>query len=266
MYFSGKARPVATATSVAVLRAFAPSSQFVDGMFARIAGGSTYEWNSSSSAADNGTTVIKPNDVSGNGRWVIAAGAGSQGSQGFQGVQGAQGFQGATGSQGLQGAQGFQGLQGAQGLQGSQGFQGNQGFQGANDQPVGVGTLTFASGTTADVTAFTVPASPTGTNRFICTFMVIRLDVAIVGAGNVVVRGGTTTGGNELLVDSANWTSGTAVGTAVGLSIADLGASFTAAKGYTFDADAGTTFKARATSGTVSAGSAKVYVYGCFLP
>lgn len=272
-YFTGKARPVATpGTTVALLRAFGPATEFVDGMLARVAFGSSYEWKSTESAADNGTTIIKPNDVSGNGRWVIAAGAGAQGAQGFQGLQGAQGLQGSTGAQGLQGAagaagaQGAQGFQGLQGAQGAQGSQGNQGFQGANDQPVGSTTLTFASGTTADVTAYTVPASPTGTKRFVCTFMVIRLDVAIVGAGTVVVRGGTTTGGNDLLVDSTAWSSGTAVGTAVGLILADLGTAFPVNAGYIFATDAGTTFKARATSGTISAGSAKVYVFGFFMP
>lgn len=249
-----KARQVITATSVANLRTGVPSSQLVDGQLARVASGSSYEWNSSSASADNGTTVIKPTDVSGNGRWVLLTGGGAQGSQG---TAGAQGFQGATGAQGAQGFQGFQGSTGA------------QGFQGANDQPIASATLTFnTSNGTADVTAYTVPASPSGSNRFVCTFMVIRLDVAITGGGNVVVRGGTTTGGNELLVDSAAWTSGTSVGTAVGLSIADLGASFPASAGYIFAAAASTTFKARATTagGGISGGSAKVYVYGYFLP
>jgi hypothetical protein len=256
-YFSGtgSARAPLAVTSVANLRTMGPASQFVDGMQARISGSSSFEWSSSSSAADNGTTVIKPTAVSGNGRWLVLAGSGTQG---FQGVQGSAGAQGAQGSAGAQGAQG------------SQGSQGSQGFQGANEQPiVAATTLTFnTSNGTADVTAYTVPASPSGTNRFVATHVVIRLDVAITGGGNVVVRAGTSTGGNELLVDSAAWTSGTAVGTSIGLSIADLGTSFPASSGYEAALAASATVKARATTagGGISGGSAKVYVYGYVLP
>lgn len=136
-------------------------------------------------------------------------------------------------------------------------------------QPIASIVLTFSiANGTADVTAYTVPASPSGTNRFVATFMVIRLSTAITGAGNVVVRAGTTTGGNDLLTDSAAWTNATAVGTAIGLSIADLGTAFPASAGYTAALAAAATLKARATTagGGVTAGAATVYVYGFALP
>jgi hypothetical protein len=126
-------------------------------------------------------------------------------------------------------------------------------------------TLTFSTGAgTADVTAYTVPASPSGTKRFKLYLMIVRLTVAITGGGTVVIRAGTTTGGNDLLVDSATWNSGTAVGTEVGVAIADLGTAFTAAKGYIAELDASATAKARATTagGGISGGAAAVYVYG----
>lgn len=252
-YFTIPARQVFAATTVAVLRTGGPASQFVDGMVAKVAGGSLYEWNSTSAASDNGTTVIKPTAVGGAGRWLLIAGGG--GTQGFQGAQGQTGFQGA---------------QGAQGVQGSQGSVGSQGFQGANELPIVPGTiLTFNTSIgTADVTAYTVPAAPAGINRFTDTFVIIRLETAIVGAGTVVVRAGTTTGGNDLLVDSVAWTSATPVGTAVGFSIADLGTAFLAANGYNVQLAASATVKARATTAgaVITGGSAKVSVYGYVTP
>jgi hypothetical protein len=133
-------------------------------------------------------------------------------------------------------------------------------------QPVALATLlTFSTGAgTADVTAYTVPASPSGSNRFIVTLMTITLETAITGSGTVVVRGGTITGGNELLVDSATWNSSTPVGTAVGVPISDLGTSFPASAGYMAALAASATVKARATTGGggISAGAAKVRVWG----
>jgi hypothetical protein len=248
---TGAARAVLAATSVANLRTLGPYQQFAAGMISRVQGTASFEWDPASVAADNGTTIIKPTAVSGAGRWLLLAGSGTQG------------FQGSQGSAGVQGAQGLTGAQGAQG------FQGNQGFQGANEQPiVGATTLTFSSTAgSVDVTAYTVPASPSGNVRFVVTHVLVRLDVAITGGGSVVVRAGTTTGGNDLLVDSASWTSGTAAGTTVGLSIADLGTAFLAANGYEAALAASATVKARATTtGTISGGSAKVYVYGYVLP
>lgn len=139
----------------------------------------------------------------------------------------------------------------------------------ASGAPIAHGTLTFnTSNGTADLTVYTVPASPSGNARFILTYILVRLKTAITGGGNVVVRAGTTTGGNELLVDSAAWTSGTAAGTMIGLDISGLGASFTSANGYAYSAAASATFKVRATTagGGISGGDAECYVYGYFLP
>lgn len=66
-----------TFTSVALLRAWPTVGQSggfirVDDDLAVILGNpnAAYRWNSLSVAADNGTTVIKPNDIVANGRWV----------------------------------------------------------------------------------------------------------------------------------------------------------------------------------------------------
>ncbi len=65
------------ATSVAALRAFvtqgAAGSAMHDDKLASLTVTSVttgYRWNSQSVAADNGTTVVKPDDVSANGRWL----------------------------------------------------------------------------------------------------------------------------------------------------------------------------------------------------
>lgn len=251
---TGSARPIITATSVVNLRTMGPSTNFVDGQQAKVAGGSQYEWSSSSSAADNGTSIIKPNDVGvGNGRWLLIAGGG--------GTQGFQGFQGATG---LQGAQGAQGASGGAGAQGNQGF---QGVTGASTQPVQSTACAFsASIGNQDTVAYTVPASPTGAGRFVLTHIVIRLTTAITGSGTVTVRCGTTVGGNDILVDAA-WTSATAVGTQIGISIADLGTGMLAANGYELALAASATVNVRAatSSATISSGAATAYLYGYFI-
>ncbi len=136
-------------------------------------------------------------------------------------------------------------------------------------QPIASSVLTFStSAGTADSTVFTVPASPSGTNRLTLVFVEIRLSTAITGGGTVVLRAGTTTGGNDLLVDSSSWTSATAAGTVYGNSIADLGTAHTAAHRYWAFLDAGSTIKVRATTGGggISGGAATCYVYGAFAP
>lgn len=151
LYYSDTTVPLVTGTTPAQIRAAGPSSLFKSGMFARLAGVSTFEWFPSSTAADNGVDVLKPDDLAPTdpGRWLLSAagsqgaqgGPGTQGSQGGAGAQGASGMQGppgtpggpqgAQGLQGLQGRQGFQGFQGAQGIQGNQGLQGSIGNQGS---------------------------------------------------------------------------------------------------------------------------------------
>lgn len=130
--------------------------------------------------------------------------------------------------------------------------------------------LTFnTSNGTADATAFTVPASPTGSKRFCLTDIILRIETAITGSGNVVLRAGTATGTNELLVDSAAYTSGTGTaGVIYGDDLSALGTGFPIGKGYKHFADAGETFKVRATTagGGISGGTARIYIYGYFLP
>lgn len=140
---------------------------------------------------------------------------------------------------------------------------------GVNAQPITPNAPTVTFQTTAgsvDLLAYTVPSSPTGPGRFVLTFVVVRLKTAITGSGSVVIRAGTTTGGNDLLVDSAAWVAATPAGTVHGLGIAELGTAFTAARGYIAVLDAGATVKIRATTaGTISAGDATVDVYGFFV-
>jgi len=63
-------RFVISAQNNAALRTI-PSADFIDGMLSHIAGTTkVLEWDSTSSAGDNDSTVIKPDDVSGNGRWL----------------------------------------------------------------------------------------------------------------------------------------------------------------------------------------------------
>lgn len=246
-YFTGAARQAGAVPTVAALRLFEPVANFVDGMMSKVAGGSLYEWSSSSGASDNGTSIIKPTSVSGNGRWLLIAGGG-----------GTQGFQGAQGGAGLQGAQG------GAGTTGSQGNQGNQGAQGANELPVGNALLTFnTSAGTADAVGYTVPSSPAGPGRFVATFIIVRLETAITGAGNVVVRAGTTVGGNDILLDSAAWTSATTVGTSIGIAVGDRGSALLSTNGYTLPMAASATVNVRATTATgITGGAARVYVYG----
>jgi hypothetical protein len=135
-------------------------------------------------------------------------------------------------------------------------------------QPAGAAEVTFATTAgTADVTVFTVPASPTGNGRFLLFMALERLSTAIVGTGNVVLRVGTTVGGNEIVTDCSAITSAGTVGTVEGgQAISSLGASMAAANGYTALLNAGDIVRMRATtSGTLSAGKATCYVYGCFL-
>ena len=74
-------RPVVTASGPPIdLRAFGPSDLFAQGMFA-MAGGSPFRFDQGSYATDNGTTVIKPDDIdpANGGRWVVIGGGGGGG-------------------------------------------------------------------------------------------------------------------------------------------------------------------------------------------
>lgn len=66
---------LADVTSIAALRALPVTMVriFVQGYYALgDGGGGTYIWNAANSAADNGGSVIKPDSVSGAGRWILA--------------------------------------------------------------------------------------------------------------------------------------------------------------------------------------------------
>ena len=78
-YFNGLVRPTIAATTVAALRAYV-SNLFVEAMIARISAVGLFEWAPLSIVADDGATVIIPNDIihPAPGRWVLisfAAGA-----------------------------------------------------------------------------------------------------------------------------------------------------------------------------------------------
>lgn len=74
-YLSGcPARPTLLPANVVQLRAAAPSALFVDAMEAVLPGAaSVYRWDPASTTADDGSLVIKPNDVApaDPGRWLI---------------------------------------------------------------------------------------------------------------------------------------------------------------------------------------------------
>lgn len=74
---TGAARPSLAVTTIANLRTMGPASQFVDGMQARVTGINSFEWSSTSSAADDGSTVVKPSAVVGSGRWLVQSFASS---------------------------------------------------------------------------------------------------------------------------------------------------------------------------------------------
>jgi hypothetical protein len=79
-YAQARSFPGIVVANAAALRAVA-SNLFIDGGQARIfVAGSPppddYLWDSTSSASDDGTNVIKPSDVSGNGRWLLNTGGG----------------------------------------------------------------------------------------------------------------------------------------------------------------------------------------------
>jgi hypothetical protein len=79
------ARPLISGVATAAgLRAVAPSAMFGQGITATVTGLGTFAFDTASLAVDNGTTVIKPNDILvGNpGRWLAAGGGGGIGGGG----------------------------------------------------------------------------------------------------------------------------------------------------------------------------------------
>lgn len=103
-----------------------------------------------------------------------------------------------------------------------------------------------------DQLIYTVPASPSGPNRGTLAALTGRMKTALVGAGTVTVRAGTTAGGNDLLVDKAV-TSASAVGLKFGKTLTELGTAFDPLDGYTATLAAGATVYVRmTTAGTVT--------------
>lgn len=136
----------------------------------------------------------------------------------------------------------------------------------ASEGPQGSVALTFGASGNVDGTAFTVPASPTGAGRFVLSRVVVRLATALTGSGSVAVTVGTTAGGQQFIT-SLTVNNASVVGVLAGLNIATLGASMLAVQGYEAVLDPGATVVVRcATTGTVSAGGIKVYVFGYYLP
>tara|TARA_Y100000034_G_scaffold67010_1_gene80863 strand:+ start:2207 stop:3811 length:1605 start_codon:yes stop_codon:yes gene_type:complete len=82
-YFIGTPRAVVMTADVPGLRAV-ESMYFVDGMIARINIGNFYEWDSTNLAADDGTNVIKPDDIGvlAPGRWLLTTLGGGGGGGG----------------------------------------------------------------------------------------------------------------------------------------------------------------------------------------
>lgn len=124
-------------------------------------------------------------------------------------------------------------------------------------------TVTLPASSSADTVIYTVPSTPSGAGRLLVTAILIRVDTALVGTGNVVIRMGTSVGGNELLLDNTIDSSDT-VGSIVGRALADYGGSVPAAQAYTALLDAGNTVNLRATAtGTINTQPVlKVRVFG----
>lgn len=80
-YYDGNVAPVVAAASVVNLRAVL-SNLFEDANTARILGLGTFEWDSVSTAVDDGSTVIKPDDIThpDPGRWLVIPAGGASGS------------------------------------------------------------------------------------------------------------------------------------------------------------------------------------------
>lgn len=71
-YYSGPVSPIVSALSVADLRS-RPSNLFQKGFVARITQSSFWDWDGTSTAVDDGTTIIKPSDIThpAPGRWLV---------------------------------------------------------------------------------------------------------------------------------------------------------------------------------------------------
>lgn len=113
-----------------------------------------------------------------------------------------------------------------------------------------------------DTTIYTQPAAPAGNGRFILTRCILRLNVALVGAGNATVRIGSTLGGNEIILDQVI-NAATVTGVIAGEDTASLGADMLPTQAYEAIYNAGQLIRLRNTIvAPVTAGELVAYVYG----
>lgn len=120
----------------------------------------------------------------------------------------------------------------------------------------------------SSVTVLTIPASPSGADRFVLEeFDVRTTGIDPADTGTVTHTVGLTAGGLQFMT-AQNVTNVTAAGLIGGLQLPTLGASHTAAQGYEARMDAGQAIVLQVTTagGTVTAGkSATIYVKGRYL-
>ena len=158
------------------------------------------------------------------------------------------------GPAGPAGADGADGADGAAGATGATGPTGPTGPLYATRCTV---DLTGSAGATSE-TIFTTPA------RFLLTRIIAVLDVGVSGAGGAIARVGSTSDGQEILLDTTTINSGTTVGTAYGKQpAADYGADMLPEQGYQAYYSSATAIKCRVTrDNTISAGSLVIVIEG----
>lgn len=161
---------------------------------------------------------------------------------------------GPTGPTGPAGSNGSNGSNGATGAAGPTGPTGPTGPLYATRCTV---DLTGSAGATSE-TIFTTPA------RFLLARIIAVLDVGVSGAGGAIARVGSTSDGQEILLDTTTINSGTTVGTAYGKQpAADYGADMLPEQGYQAYYSSATAIKCRVTrDNTISAGSLVIVIEG----
>ncbi len=183
-------------------------------------------------------------------------GIGPIGPTGATGSIGPAGPTGPTGPTGLTGATGPIGPTGPTGLTGATGATGATGPSGeAAIVPAQIIAFPAATATT------TIPLSALGTNWL--TACVASINAALTGTGSVVVRIGSTNGGDEILTDTAAIDSSTAVETSYGITLSQVGSDMPAADGYSHKYPVSQDIYVTITvTGSVTGGSLRVTPYG----
>src|SRR3989304_1975418 len=114
-------------------------------------------------------------------------------------------------------------------------------------------------------TLYTVPAIPAGVNRFILTRLLVRLSTAMTGAGNCMLRVGSSVGGQEIILDQVILAV-TPLGIIGGETFISLGTDMNPVSGFEAVYDAGQIITATVTPGApVTGGAVTYYVYGISL-